>query len=195
MKVTASYRFETPDAAKIYACLLPESEDPVSDRSVIRLFLVPPDGSSESAAGMPDTLVLEIESCDITSMRSATNTWLRLIMTGSDVASCIRKRSRPAPPGCHVSVFLLFLPPFPPSSFFFFSFCSFFALFFLLFFFCSFFSALFFLLFFSVPFFLLCFFPFLFFFSVFFCSFFPYSPCFRFPLLFLFSFPFLFLFF
>ena len=195
MKVTASYRFETPDAAKIYACLLPESEDPVSDRSVIRLFLVPPDGSSESAAGMPDTLVLEIESCDITSMRSATNTWLRLIMTGSDVASCIRKRSRPAPPGCHVSVFLLFLPPFPPSSFFFFSFCSFFALFFLLFFsvpffllsfFCSFFLFLFFCSVFSVPFFSS---------QFFFCSFFPYSPCFRFPLLFLFSFPFLFLFF
>lgn len=91
MRVTASYRFETPDAAKIYTSLLPESEDPVSDRSVIRLFLVPSNSPSERSEGVPDTLVLEIESCDITSMRSATNTWLRLIMTGSDVASCMRK--------------------------------------------------------------------------------------------------------
>ena len=63
-----------PGASEVYSCLLPETNDPISDRSVIRLSL-----------GADGVLVLHIESDDITSMRSATNTWLRLIMATSDV--------------------------------------------------------------------------------------------------------------
>ena len=59
----------------IYQSLLPETHDSISDRSVISLSL--------DDAG----LLLKIKSKDIISLRSAVNTWLRLVQTAYDVAS------------------------------------------------------------------------------------------------------------
>jgi KEOPS complex subunit Pcc1 len=78
MKAEAYFVFESdkkkliPD---IYQSLFPETGESISDRSVISLKLE--EGS----------LVLKIVSSDIISLRSALNTWLRLIQTAYDVAA------------------------------------------------------------------------------------------------------------
>jgi KEOPS complex subunit Pcc1 len=73
LKVTAEFIFETEDAGSIYRALLPELETPVSDRSVI--------GMSERGS----YLVLNVETDDVISMRSALNTWFRLIQIADGV--------------------------------------------------------------------------------------------------------------
>lgn len=73
MKVTAEFIFETEDADSIYKAVLPELETPVSDRSVIGM----------SARG--SNLVLNVETDDVISMRSALNTWFRLIQIANGV--------------------------------------------------------------------------------------------------------------
>ncbi|MDV0444508.1 hypothetical protein MmiAt1_00340 [Methanimicrococcus sp. At1] len=59
----------------IYQSLLPETDESISDRSVVSLSLE------------KEGLVLDIQSSDIISLRSALNTWLRLIQTAYDAAS------------------------------------------------------------------------------------------------------------
>ncbi|MDR2943539.1 MAG: hypothetical protein LBU81_00355 [Methanosarcinales archaeon] len=78
MKAQARFSImsETPELLfDIYQSLLPETRESISDRSVISLSLE------------KEGLVLEIQSNDIISLRSALNTWLRLIQTAHDVAS------------------------------------------------------------------------------------------------------------
>ncbi|MDL2260899.1 hypothetical protein LJC08_01435 [Methanimicrococcus sp. OttesenSCG-928-J09] len=71
-----SFHSEKPELiSDIYKSLLPETDESISDRSEIFLSL-------ENGG-----LVLEIKSTDIISLRSALNTWLRLIQTAYDVAS------------------------------------------------------------------------------------------------------------
>ncbi|MBZ3934995.1 KEOPS complex subunit Pcc1 [Methanimicrococcus blatticola] len=78
MKAQARFSIttKTPELlSDIYQSLLPETNESISDRSVISLSLE------------KEGLVLEIQSSDIISLRSALNTWLRLIQTAYDVAS------------------------------------------------------------------------------------------------------------
>ena len=77
MKAEAGFLFESDKKElieDIYQSLFPETGESISDRSVISLKL------EENA------LVLKIVSNDIISLRSALNTWLRLIQTAYDVA-------------------------------------------------------------------------------------------------------------
>lgn len=73
MKVTAEFIFETDDADSIYKAVLPELETPVSDRSVIEMSVRGSD------------LILNVETDDVISMRSALNTWFRLIQVATGV--------------------------------------------------------------------------------------------------------------
>lgn len=78
MKAQARFSITTdmPELlSDIYQSLLPETEESISDRSAVSLSLE------------KEGLVLEIRSNDIISLRSALNTWLRLIQTAYDVAS------------------------------------------------------------------------------------------------------------
>ncbi|MCL2863227.1 MAG: hypothetical protein FWE54_03940 [Methanimicrococcus sp.] len=79
MKAEADFTFKTePELITvIYKSLLPETNESISDRSVITL-------TAET-----DTLILKIVSNDIISLRSALNTWLRLIQTAYDTAASV----------------------------------------------------------------------------------------------------------
>ncbi|AEH61020.1 Protein of unknown function DUF2144 [Methanosalsum zhilinae DSM 4017] len=76
MELTSRSIFEISDnsiARYIYDTLLPEIETPVSDRSNVMLFLE------------DNTLIMTVQSSDIISMRSALNTWLRLIAISYEI--------------------------------------------------------------------------------------------------------------
>lgn len=73
MKFKAEFVFETDDPHSIYKAILPELETPVSDRSIIGMSVNNSD------------LILSIKTEDVISMRSALNTWLRLIQIANDV--------------------------------------------------------------------------------------------------------------
>jgi len=77
MKAEADFVFRSSPKliSDIYKSLLPETEESISDRSVISL-------SADDGA-----LFLKIVSNDIISLRSAVNTWLRLVQTAYDAAS------------------------------------------------------------------------------------------------------------
>ena len=77
LKFNAEFIFETDDAYSIYEAILPELETPVSDRSIIGMNV---NGSN---------LVLSVETGDAVSMRSALNTWLRLIQIANEVSQAI----------------------------------------------------------------------------------------------------------
>ena len=72
--LTSESIFETKNAQSIYDAVLPELETPVSDRSAIELSV---DGSN---------LLLKVTANDVISMRSALNTWYRLIQIASEVS-------------------------------------------------------------------------------------------------------------
>lgn len=74
MKLSAEFTFETETAEKIYQAILPELNDNFSERSKIGLIL-------EDA----DRLVLTVKAEDTVSLRSALNTWLRLIQIAQEV--------------------------------------------------------------------------------------------------------------
>ena len=74
LKFKAEFVFETDDACSIYEAVLPELETPVSDRSIIGMKV------------NDSNLVLNIETEDVVSMRSALNTWLRLIQIANEVS-------------------------------------------------------------------------------------------------------------
>ena len=67
MKVKAESMFETSYAETIYRAILPEVETTDFERSVVNISI------NESG------LVLNITASDLVSMRSALNTWLRLV--------------------------------------------------------------------------------------------------------------------
>ena len=74
MKLFAEFIFETETAETIYRALLPELDDNFSQRSVIGLSL-------EDA----NKLVLSVKAEDVVSLRSALNTWFRLIQIAQEV--------------------------------------------------------------------------------------------------------------
>jgi len=78
LKATAEFVFESEDAESIYLAILPELETPVSDRSVIGMSVR---GSS---------IMLNIETDDVISMRSALNTWFRLVQIAHEVSQTTR---------------------------------------------------------------------------------------------------------
>ena len=78
MKTEARFLFtsDSPETlSDIYQSLMPETNESISDRSVVSLFLE------------EEGMVLEIQSSDVISLRSALNTWLRLVQTAYDVAA------------------------------------------------------------------------------------------------------------
>ncbi len=74
MKLSAEFKFETETAEKIYQAVLPELNDNFSERSRIGLKL-------ENA----NCLVLTVKAEDAVSLRSALNTWFRLIQIAQEV--------------------------------------------------------------------------------------------------------------
>ena len=74
MKFKAEFVFETDDACSIYEAVLPELETPVSDRSITEMSYT------------DSCLILTVETEDVVSMRSAVNTWLRLIQVAHEVS-------------------------------------------------------------------------------------------------------------
>lgn len=68
MKVIAESIFETSYADSIYRAILPEVETTDFERSVVDISI------NDSG------LVLNITAGDLVSMRSALNTWLRLVL-------------------------------------------------------------------------------------------------------------------
>ncbi|KKH48742.1 hypothetical protein EO95_06105 [Methanosarcina sp. 1.H.T.1A.1] len=74
MKLSAEFTFETEAVEKIYQAVLPELNDNFSERSRIGLSL-------EGA----NCLVLTVKADDAVSLRSALNTWFRLIQIAQEV--------------------------------------------------------------------------------------------------------------
>jgi KEOPS complex subunit Pcc1 len=75
LKLSAEFVFESGEAEKIYMSVLPELNDAFSDRSLVGLSL--------EADGR---LVLTVRAEDAVSMRSALNTWFRLIQIAQEVS-------------------------------------------------------------------------------------------------------------
>lgn len=80
MKLNAEFIFETENARDIYRAVLPELEDNFSERSVIGLEL----RDSQN-------LVLVVQAEDVVSMRSALNTWFRLLQIAQEVSEAARE--------------------------------------------------------------------------------------------------------
>lgn len=74
MKLSAEFTFETEAAEKIYQVVFPELNDNFSERSRIGLAL-------EDA----DRLMLTVKAEDAVSLRSALNTWFRLVQIAQEV--------------------------------------------------------------------------------------------------------------
>jgi len=74
LKLSAEFTFETETAEKIYQAVLPELNENFSERSKIGLTL---EGT--------DCLVLTVKAEDAVSLRSALNTWFRLIQIAQEV--------------------------------------------------------------------------------------------------------------
>ncbi len=74
MKLFAEFTFETETAETIYRALLPELDDNFSQRSAIGLSLED-----------ENKLVLSVKAEDVVSLRSALNTWFRLIQIAQEV--------------------------------------------------------------------------------------------------------------
>lgn len=74
MKLFAEFIFETETAETIYRALLPELDNNFSQRSAIGLSLED-----------ENKLVLNVKAEDAVSLRSALNTWFRLIQIAQEV--------------------------------------------------------------------------------------------------------------
>lgn len=74
MKFFAEFIFESETAETIYRAVLPELGDNFSQRSAIGLSL-------EDA----NKLLLSVKAEDVVSLRSALNTWFRLIQIAQEV--------------------------------------------------------------------------------------------------------------
>lgn len=82
MKLFAEFIFETETAETIYRALLPELDDNFSVRSAIGLSL-------EDA----NKLLLSVKAEDVVSLRSALNTWFRLIQIAQEVLEATTEAS------------------------------------------------------------------------------------------------------
>lgn len=80
MKLNAEFIFEAENAKDIYSSVLPELDDNFSERSVIELELQD-----------PENLMLTVRAEDVVSMRSALNTWFRLLQIAQEVAEAARR--------------------------------------------------------------------------------------------------------
>jgi len=74
LKLFAEFIFETETAETIYRALLPELDNNFSQRSAIGLSLED-----------ENKLVLNVKAEDAVSLRSALNTWFRLIQIAQEV--------------------------------------------------------------------------------------------------------------
>jgi len=74
LKLFAEFAFETETAETVYMALLPELDDSFSQRSAIGLSLED-----------KNKLVLSVKAEDAVSLRSALNTWFRLIQIAQEV--------------------------------------------------------------------------------------------------------------
>ena len=74
MKLFAEFIFESETAETVYRAVLPELDDNFSQRSAIGLSL-------EDA----NKLLLSVKAEDAVSLRSALNTWFRLIQIAQEV--------------------------------------------------------------------------------------------------------------
>jgi KEOPS complex subunit Pcc1 len=74
LKLFSEFIFETETAETIYRALLPELDDNFSQRSAIGLSLKD-----------ANKLVLTVKAEDVVSLRSALNTWFRLIQIAQEV--------------------------------------------------------------------------------------------------------------
>lgn len=81
MRLFAEFTFETETAETIYRAVLPEINDNFSERSEIGLSL-------EAA----NRLVLSVRAADPVSLRSALNTWFRLIQIAQEVLEVAENR-------------------------------------------------------------------------------------------------------
>ncbi len=84
MKLFAEFIFETETAKTIYMAVLPELEDNFSERSAIGLSL-------EDA----NKLVLSVKAEDVVSLRSALNTWFRLIQIAQEILETTSEAQHP----------------------------------------------------------------------------------------------------
>jgi len=74
LRLFAEFTFETETAETIYSAVLPELNDNFSERSSIGLSLKD-----------ANKLVLSVKAEDPVSLRSAINTWFRLIQLAQEV--------------------------------------------------------------------------------------------------------------
>jgi KEOPS complex subunit Pcc1 len=74
LKLFGEFTFEIESAEMIYRAVLPELNDNFSERSAIGLYLKD-----------RNELVLNIKAQDPVSLRSALNTWLRLIQIAQEI--------------------------------------------------------------------------------------------------------------
>jgi KEOPS complex subunit Pcc1 len=74
LKLFAEFIFEIENAEMMYKALLPELHDKFSERSSIDLSFQE-----------PERLVLRVKAEDSVSLRSALNTWFRLIQISQEV--------------------------------------------------------------------------------------------------------------
>ncbi len=79
-KNKAVFRFETPYAKTIWQAVLPEDEDMGRSSSTV----------SFCDDGDIGTVVLTVEADDISALRAALNTWLRLIQISEEMQEAIR---------------------------------------------------------------------------------------------------------
>ena len=84
MKLFAEFTFETETAEIIYRALLPELSESFSERSVIDLSLED-----------KNRLVLSVKAEDVVSLRSALNTWLRLIQIAQEILEVTNEARSP----------------------------------------------------------------------------------------------------
>jgi KEOPS complex subunit Pcc1 len=82
LKLFAEFIFESETADTIYRALLPELDDNFSDRSTINLFLED-----------QNKLILSVKAQDVISLRSALNTWFRLIQIAQEVLEATNEAS------------------------------------------------------------------------------------------------------
>ena len=79
-KNKAVFRFETPYAKTIWQAVLPEDEDMGRSSSKVTLC----------EEGDVRAVVLTVEADDISALRAALNTWLRLIQISEEMQEAIR---------------------------------------------------------------------------------------------------------
>lgn len=92
MKLFAEFTFETETAETIHRAVLPELHDNFSERSAIDLSLAD-----------KNRLVLSVKAEDVVSLRSALNTWFRLIQIAQEVLETTSETTSKTGSPCRIS--------------------------------------------------------------------------------------------